>query len=181
MDEQIKRFLKSLDNALSEIASEGERLDLYLLGRSALALYHHLDIAPGGTRDIDVVQVHYPPPILFQTALGLFGQGTVKAKELGLYLEAVPSALPPVPCWFDKRSREVCGDWKVIRLWQLEVHDLAATKLKCFRRQDREDLRFLCDEGLLDADELTASLESAFRCPRMATRIETVPSPTWNE
>jgi hypothetical protein len=138
-------------------------LDLYLLGRSALVLHRHLEIAPGGTRDVDVVQSEYPPPLLFQKALEGFGQGTAKARELGLFLEAVPSGLPPLPGWYERRSQEVMGDWKVIRLWQLEIHDLAATKLKSFRRQDRDDLRLLCDLGQLQADRLTASLESAFR------------------
>jgi hypothetical protein len=163
MDEQIMRLLKALDGTLAEIAGEGERLDLYLIGRSALALHHHLEIAPGGTRDVDIVQRSHPSPPLFQKAIELFGQGTAKADELGLYLEAVPSGLPPLPCWYDSRSKEVPGDWKVIRLWQLEIHDLAATKLKSFRRQDRDDLRFLCDASQLHAERLRASLESAFR------------------
>jgi len=117
-----------------------------------LVLYRHLEIAPGGTRDVDVVQSEYPLPPLFQKALDLFGQGTAKAREFGLYLEAVPSGLPPLPCWYDKRSQEMPGNWKVIRLWQLEIHDLAATKLKSFRRQDRDDLRSLCDTGQIQAD-----------------------------
>jgi hypothetical protein len=44
----------------------------------------------------------------------------------------------------------------------LEVHDLAATKLKSFRPQDREDLQFLCDRGLLNATKLHESLQAAF-------------------
>jgi len=163
MVEQILRLLTALDAALAEEAKEGERLNLYLIGRSALALHYHLDLAPGGTRDVDVVQFQHPLPPLFRKALELFGQGTAKARAFGLYLEAVPSGLPPLPCWFDKRSHEVHGEWKVIRLWQLEVHDLAATKLLSFRSQDRDDLRFLCDEGQLHAEGLKGSLESAFR------------------
>jgi hypothetical protein len=56
----------------------------------------------------------------------------------------------------------VSGSWQVIRLWRLEIHDLAVTKLKCFRPQDREDLQFLCDTGRLRADKLEAALELAF-------------------
>lgn len=163
MVEQILRFLAELDNTLTEAAQDGERLDLYLIGRSALALHRHLEIAPGGTRDVDVVQTHHPLSPLMRKALELFGQGAAKAHELGLYLEVVPSGLPPLPCWYDSRSQQVPSDWKVIRVWQLEIHDLAATKLKSFRSQDRDDLRFLCDAGQLHAEGLRASLESAFR------------------
>jgi hypothetical protein len=56
----------------------------------------------------------------------------------------------------------MAGGWQVIRLWQLEVHDLAATKLKSFRAKDRDDLQFLCDTGRLEGRELRESLESAF-------------------
>jgi hypothetical protein len=163
MLEQIRRFLSALDEALIALAKEGERLDLYPIGRSALALHHHLKISPGGTRDVDVVQLSYPLPPLLEKAMTLFGKGTAKARDLGLYLELVPVGLPPVPGGFARRCREIPGDWKVLRIWQLEVHDLAATKLKCFRAQDREDLQLLCDSGRLEADRLTAALELAFR------------------
>jgi hypothetical protein len=54
------------------------------------------------------------------------------------------------------------GGWRVIRLWRLEIHDLAATKLGCFRPQDREDLQLLCDMSLLRADKLREAVELAF-------------------
>jgi hypothetical protein len=44
----------------------------------------------------------------------------------------------------------------------LEVHDLAATKLKSYRSQDRADLQFLCDQGKLSAESLRESLAHAF-------------------
>jgi hypothetical protein len=75
----------------------------------------------------------------------------------------MPVGLPPLPGGFARRCREVPGDWKVLRIWQLEVHDLAATKLKCFRGRDREDLQYLCDSGQVQADRLTAALERAFQ------------------
>jgi hypothetical protein len=161
--EVIRRFFNVLDEELLPWASEGERLELYHIGRSALILHHALQVPVGGTRDIDVVQVTFPCPPLFDKALALFGKGTVNADRLGLYLEGVPVGLPPLPGWFATRSREAPGAWQVVRLWQLEPHDLAATKLKSFRAQDREDLQFLCDAGQLQAEELRQSLESAFR------------------
>lgn len=92
----------------------------------------------------------------------LFGEGTVRSATLGLYLNRVPQGLPPLPARFKGRCQRVESSWRVIRLWELEVHDLAATKLKSFRPKDRQDLQFLCDAGLLEPKELRASLESAF-------------------
>jgi hypothetical protein len=67
-----------------------------------------------------------------------------------------------LPQGFRSRCKEVPGGWRVIRLWELEIHDLAATKMKTFRPQDRQDLQFLCDQGLLQAEKLRESLEAAW-------------------
>ena len=104
--------------------ANGERLDLYHLGRSALVWRYKQ--ATFTTKDIDVVQMRTP---LEEKAHALFGQGSVKAKELGLFLDLVPQGLPPLPGWFRQRSKEVPGNWQVIRLWELVGHDLAVTKL----------------------------------------------------
>ncbi len=156
-DGGLIRFLNELDAALVPFAN-GQRLDLYHLGRSALVSRYR---ATFSTKDVDVVLMRTLPD-LEEKAEELFGKDSVKAKELNLYLDFVPQALPPLPGGFEERSQEVPGGWRVIRLWELEEHDLAATKLKRFSPQDREDLKFLCDQGLLQAEKLRDSLEKAF-------------------
>lgn len=155
MNESMQRFFQAIDDALIPFAN-GQRLDLYHLGRSALVWRYQ---ATFSTKDIDVVQMRTP---LEEKAHELFGEGSAKAKELNLYLDLVPDGLPPMPGWFRTRSTEVPGNWKIIRLWELEEHDLAVTKLRVFRPQDRQDLRFLCDQGVLQADKLRQSLEKAW-------------------
>ena len=155
MNESMMRFFAEIDAALTPFAS-GMRLDLYLLGRSALVWRYQ---ATFSTKDIDIVKLQLP---LEEKANELFGKDSAKAKELGLYLDFVPDGLPPLPGWFKQRSTEVPGNWQVIRLWLLEPNDLAATKMKSFRAQDRQDLQFLCDQGVLQAAQLRASLESAW-------------------
>jgi hypothetical protein len=157
MTDEIHRFLAALDQALEALAAGEFRLDLYLLGRSALVLQYGARVS---TRDFDIVQMRGSP--LEEKAVALFGKDTANARALGLYLDPVPQGLPPLPQWFRKRCRPIAGDWRVLRLWALEPHDYAATKLKSFRAKDREDLRFLCDQGLLDPAELRRSVESAF-------------------
>jgi hypothetical protein len=162
MKDQLQNFLQALDGALVEFATEGQRLDLYIISRAALVLYHNLRLRPRGTKDLDVIQIQHPPTDLLAKAVALFGKETENAHQQQLCLELVPSGLPPVPGWFRQRSTEVLGEWRVLRLWQVEVHDLAATKLKSFRSQDREDLQFLCDQGKLSVQPLRQSLERAF-------------------
>ena len=157
MNEQIRQFLDQLDAELAVHARAGEHLDLYYIGRSALVLDYG---APLSTRDFDFVQMRESE--LEAKALQSFGKDTPNAERLGLYLDPVPQALPPVPQGFHKRCQQVKGSWKVLRLWRLEPNDLAATKLKSFRPKDRQDLQFLCDQGLLDPTTLRRSLESAF-------------------
>jgi hypothetical protein len=48
-----------------------------------------------------------------------------------------------------------------LRVHQLEVHDLAVTKLQRFAPKDRQDLRYLCDQGLLEAGKLRSALGRA--------------------
>jgi uncharacterized nucleotidyltransferase DUF6036 len=157
MNDRILELLNALDTALAGHAKVGERLDLYNLGRSAMILQHNLLLA---TKDFDFVQMG---STLETEALRLFGQDTREAQRLGLYLEAVPQGLPPMPHGFRNRCQEVYpGRWHIVRLWRLEDHDFAVTKLKSFRPQVRQDLQYLCDEGLLEPGRLKKSLEEAF-------------------
>lgn len=146
-----------MDAELALHAKEGERLDLYHIGRSALVLHHGF---PLSTRDIDIIRLRSSP--LEERMIEQFGENSPAAKELGLYIDAVSSGFPPVPHWFRSRSVEIPGDWKVLRLWKLEAHDLDATKLKRFHTSDREDLQMMCDRELLDSTKLRKSLEAAY-------------------
>jgi hypothetical protein len=113
------------------------------------------------TSDVDVV---YPGghSDLVDLALAEFGYGTAKARQHDLYLQLVPSGLPPLSGGARKRAREAPGPWAVIHVLYLEPNDLAVTKLTRFAARDREDIRMLGDLGLLDADELEKRLEVAY-------------------
>jgi uncharacterized nucleotidyltransferase DUF6036 len=156
VNEVFEQFLARLDEALCGMAQPGEHLDLYQLGSAALIMHHSLKRL---TRDFDIVMMRTP---LESRAVELFGKGSPNAATLGVYLELVPQGAPPLPQWYNKRSVAVPGPWKLLRVWRPQPADLAATKLKCYRPQDREDLKFLCDQRLVTAEGLRQSLESAF-------------------
>jgi len=90
--DEILQFLQAIDAELALHVAEGERLDLYLIGRSALILRYGLDLA---TRDVDIVHIH--GSALQGKALDLFGKGTRNAERLGFFLESVPQGLPAIP------------------------------------------------------------------------------------
>ena len=161
MRDQILRFLKAIDDALAGRANEGDHLDLYLIGRAALILFHDVGRGSAMTADVDVVQISQTREPLFQLALELFGAGT-RATH-GLYLEAVPSGLPPMPGAFRARSQPFAEEsYRVLMVHQLEVHDLVVSKLRRFAAKDRQDIRELCDKGLLRPEELKSAFDSAF-------------------
>jgi hypothetical protein len=155
--DEVSNFLKAIDAELAGYAREGEGLDVYLIGRSALILRYGVTLA---TRDVDIV--HFHGSELESKAVELFGRGTRNAERLGFYLEPVPQGLPPIPAGYCRRSRDIPGDWQVLRPKQPEPHDLAVTKLRRFHAKDRQDLRILCDSGELVSNRLVESLESAF-------------------
>lgn len=101
-------------------------------------------------------------PDLVALALAEFGDGTTKARQHDLYLQLVPSGLPPLTGGARKRARVAPGPWTVIQVLYLEPNDLAVTKLTRFAPRDRADIRLLADLGLLDADELEKRLEVAY-------------------
>jgi len=155
--DEIVQFLQAIDAELALHVAHGERLDLYLIGRSAPILRYGLDLA---TRDIDIVHVH--GSALEGRALEQFGKGTRNAERLGFFLEPVPQGLPPIPGGYFHRAVDLPGSWRVLRPKQPEPHDLAVTKLKRFHAKDRQDLQILCDSDDLDADRLSEALDSAF-------------------
>ena len=162
MREQILKFLADLDAALVSLAPAGQRLDLYVIGKAAVILFHGGDQAGAMTSDVDVVQISHPPAPLLSAALERFGKGTAGAKEHDLYLESVLDAIPPLAPGFKKRCTQLPGDWKVLTIWQPEANDLAASKLKRYASKDKDDLRHLCDKGCLQEDKLRRSLDGAF-------------------
>lgn len=155
-DHDLLRFLRAIDAELVHHAKEGETLDLHLLGRSALILGYGLSLM---TKDVDIVHAHDSP--LQIIAEETFGRDTPAAKRWGFFLEAVSSGLPPLPGGYQSRCIDVGGPWSVLRPKRPEANDLAVTKLRRFHAKDREDVRILCDRGLLDSATLRDRLDSA--------------------
>jgi hypothetical protein len=160
--ERILKLLDAIDAALASQASDGQRLDLYVIGKAAVILFYGGERAGAITADVDVVQISHPPAPLLLAALDRFGKGAPDAREHGLYLESVPDGIPPLAPSFRKRCSPVAGDWKVLAVWQPDANDLAASKLKRYAAKDRDDLRHLCDNGFVHEEKLRRSLTGAF-------------------
>lgn len=152
----IEKLLTEIDNHLKPM-NNGDRLELYLVGRSALNAQFGKSLV---TVDLDVV-VTGTPPALLEAALAFAGKGSDVAEDIGLYLEMLPSALPPMPSGYRNRVTEMGGSWTVLRVWHLDVHDLLISKLGRFAVKDQQDIRELCDTGTIDIDKLKLYHKSA--------------------
>lgn len=157
MIDRIEAFLTDLDQSLASQAP-GDVLDLYHIGRSAL-VWHYGYTAT--TNDFDFLRPEGNRE-LTDLALRLFGKGTPKALEHGLYLEVVEPGWPPMPAGYKKRATQIQGSWKVLRVYRLEEHDLVASKLRRFSTRDRADIRLLCDLVAIDPERLEQVLEEAY-------------------
>jgi hypothetical protein len=154
--EGVLGFLKAVDDELARHADEGETLELYLIGRSALILGYGLRLM---TKDVDLVET--TGSRLFTLAVEEFKKGNDRHAGHGFYLEAVSSGLPPMPIGFEKRCVQVPGPWCVIRLKRPDAHDLVVTKLKQFHAGDREDVQMLCDTGEVEIGTLRERFDLA--------------------
>jgi hypothetical protein len=153
-DGPILDFLNAVDDELIRHAQEGERLDLHLLGRSALVLGYGVRLM---TKDVDVVEV--AGSRLLGIAARLFEKGGSGHRAWGFYLETVPSGLPPLPLGYQSRCIDVPGPWTVIRPKRPEAHDLVISKLRRFHQGDREDVQILCDTGELSPETLQERID----------------------
>ena len=157
MKDRIERFLADLDRILVGRAF-GQVLNVYHIGRSALVWEYDYTAT---TQDFDILRPKGGAELL-HFALQQFGKGTAKATEHGLYLEVVEDAFPPMPAGYERRARPVQGAWEVLRIFRLDPHDLAASKLRRFAAKDRADIRLLCDLGHIEPERLETLLEKAY-------------------
>lgn len=121
------------------------------------------------TSDIDVLVAG--PDRLFRELEKMGGQNSELHRQFKIYLQPVGVATYPedyesrlVPMWEMLRLKN-------IRLFALEAHDLALTKLERNQDIDRQDIQALAAKGLIDPGVLRRRYESEFR-PNLASGIE---------
>jgi hypothetical protein len=104
------------------------------------------------TRDLDVLSV---TPNTQRAAFVQKGsEGSELHKKYKIYLDFV-TVIEAYPENYEERLTEMFpGQLKNIRLFALEAHDLALTKLGRNIERDRDDVKYLARQGFLTAEEL---------------------------
>ena len=138
-------FLRDLDRSL-----EGP-VELHCLGGFVLTMLYGL-VRP--TADVDVLAVR-PDMDLNQLA----GIGSPLHKRHRVYFQRV-SVLQAYPEEYEERLTEMFPDaFRNLRLFALDPHDLALTKLRRNSQRDREDVLHLADTAPLDIETLRVRYE----------------------
>lgn len=130
---------------------------MHCLGGFVLAVLWEL---PRPTGDIDFIES--VPVDAATELLGIAGEGTELANRYKLHFHRVTVAESPE----DYASRLVDitpGGLEHLRLFALEVHDLALAKLGRNSPRDRSDVKFLADKGALAPRVLQERFESELR------------------
>lgn len=151
-------FLKNLDDQLTEEAI------LHCMGGFAVVQAYGLERA---TVDIDVIAVL--PYGAVGHLLELAGKESELRAEHGIYLDVVTVA--SVPDSYESRLGALYpGCWRHLRLFVLEAHDLALTKLERNFERDRSDIEHLARCGYLKASILEERYREELR-PYVVGRV----------
>lgn len=153
-------FLRALDGALDNA------VELHCIGGFVIAMHFGLSRA---TSDIDILAAVPHEQLAKLQRLG--GQGSELHRRFKVYLQPVTVASYPE----DYESRLV-RMWpglklKHFRLYALEAHDLALTKLERNSDVDRQDAFDLAAAGLINLTTLRNRYEGEFR-PNLVSGIE---------
>src|SRR5713101_3994850 len=129
-------FLTDLDAEL------GEPADFHCIG--GFVVTQHYGFARD-TADLDVLSVI--PPEAAQRVAGLAGKGSPLQKKHRVYIDHVGVANYPDD--YEARLVRLFPLWANVRLWALEPHDLALTKLERSNDRDIRDVMYLAQAGLI--------------------------------
>jgi hypothetical protein len=144
--EPWRSFLSDLDSALDEPA------DFHCIGGFVVSQYYGF---ARETADLDVLTVI--PLTVAQRVAEIAGKGSALQKKHKVYVDQVGVANCPDD--YQRRLARVFPLWSKLRLWALEPHDLALTKLERSSDRDIRDVIFLAQAGLIHRDTLVSRFE----------------------
>jgi hypothetical protein len=144
-------FFFDIDRVLSQSVA------LQCIGGFAIAMLYGL---PRPTIDVDCIAVIPAEEVTGLQALA--GVGSELHRKHGIYIQHV--ALVTVPeDYADRLTLLFPATYRRLRLFGLEAHDLALSKLERNSARDREDVKFLARAARLDLELLESRYYSELR------------------
>jgi hypothetical protein len=148
-------------------------LTLRILGSTALMLQSDYR---RGTKDGDVLETPEITPAVKAPLLRLAGKGTPLHHRHRMYLEVLGPFfpfLPEEPVW---HRHEFDPPLLHLRVEVLDVTDVCVAKLARFHSADREDIKAMADDDLVDPQRFVARFQSAAARWRMDARADRLPA-----
>ena len=113
---------------------------------------------------------------------GALGELSTFHQTFGFYVHGVSLETSVLPDeWKDRLIRVQNENTRQCIGWCVEAHDLAASKLVAFREKDRNFVRVLLKEGLVDEGTLVAHIRSLAIPQPDQERLTTWVTTTWQE
>ncbi|MFN0105810.1 MAG: DUF6036 family nucleotidyltransferase [Bryobacteraceae bacterium] len=160
-DEPWLSFLTSLDANLAEPA------DFHCIG--GFVVSQHYGFARQ-TVDLDVLTVI--PKHAAEWVIRVAGNGSLLQETHRVYIDHVKVANYPAD--YETRLIRAFPIWPNVRLWALEPHDLALTKLERSSERDIRDVIYLAQSNLINRDTLVNRFQTELE-PYITGR-----TPTWH-
>ena len=103
---------------------------------------------------------------------GNLGELSAFHNTFGFYVHGVPIEAAVLPTGWEERAIEVRNEnTRNYTGWCVEAHDLAASKLVAFRDKDRDFVRTLLVEKLIDPSKLYRRLDQLSNNPRVKPEL----------
>lgn len=146
---------EQLEHAIRAACDVAEDTELLIFGSQAI-LGEHPE-APADLRtsiEVDVQPLNRPEAV--DKIDGALGELSMFHRTHGFYVQGVSIEVAKLPDGWEDRTHQVCNENTTRGNigYCLESHDLAASKLAAYRDKDRDFVRILLIERLIEADVL---------------------------
>jgi len=143
LPEPWRSFLRELDQIATETVS------FHCIGGFVVTRYYGFSRETG---DVDVLSI--TPNAQRQAFIEIGARGSALHNKYSVCLDSV-TVIPAYPENYESRLIEMYpGQLERIRLFALEAHDLALTKLERNIERDREDVKYLARKGHINVEDL---------------------------
>jgi hypothetical protein len=161
-----------LEHAIRAACDVSGDTEVWVFGSQAI-LGEHPD-APEALRmsvEADIAPKNRPERVI--DIDGVLGELSMFHETHDFYVHGVPIESAMLPYRWESRTYRLQNRNTLQFIgWCLEGHDLAASKLAAFRDKDRDFVRVLLVEGLVDADVLLERIEAMEVDPDLRDRME---------
>lgn len=161
-----------LEHAIRAACDVSGDTEVWVFGSQAI-LGEHPD-APAALRmsvEADIAPKNLPERVI--DIDGALGELSLFHETHDFYVHGVPIDTAVLPSrWQYRTFRLQNANTRQFTGWCLEGHDLAASKLAAFRDKDRDFVRVLLVEGLIDADVLLERIDLMELVPELRERME---------